>query len=403
MEYLFSEQAAQLVLQNHLEKLRHEIGKLSKETLTQNDNAKLEAHYTAKYVLDVPELLEDSVEGEESKVELIAEYGRNDPYRLWQPTADEYKGLLVHVPFTGDHEFFKVRPSTFDIVGYQAVEIEIKDHELQLKYLLSDQTKEHLAADLVKINQHLATLRLNVQPYRDQLLPTMQQAIAQRRRELHADNDLMQSIGIKIRERPGVAKTYVVPEIRKKIIPALATGHGPQEPTLDLDTYNEIIKACKDMALVMERSPSAFVGMGEEHLRDHFLVPLNNIFGGDATGETFNAAGKTDILIRHKGQNLFIGECKIWDGGSTLNAAIKQILDYTTWRDTKTAIIMFNRNKDFTAVVKKAGETMKEHANFKGPLYTKDEGTDSRFTFRHKNDPDREVMITLLLFDVPTS
>jgi hypothetical protein len=43
-----------------------------------------------------------------------------------------------------------------------------------------------------------------------------------------------------------------------------------------------------NMGTMLERSPSAFAGMGEEHLRDHFLVQLNGHFEGNATGETFN-------------------------------------------------------------------------------------------------------------------
>ena len=50
------------------------------------------------------------------------------------------------------------------------------------------------------------------------------------------------------------------------------------------------------MTHVMERSPSAFATADEETLRQHFLVQLNGHFEGQATGETFNAAGKTDIL-----------------------------------------------------------------------------------------------------------
>jgi hypothetical protein len=52
------------------------------------------------------------------------------------------------------------------------------------------------------------------------------------------------------------------------------------------------------MTHVMEQSPHAFVKMGEEDLRTHFLVQLNGVYEGQATGETFNFEGKTDILIR---------------------------------------------------------------------------------------------------------
>lgn len=49
------------------------------------------------------------------------------------------------------------------------------------------------------------------------------------------------------------------------------------------------------MVRVMECSPRDFSHMGEETLRSHFLVQLNAQYAGQATGETFNYEGKTDI------------------------------------------------------------------------------------------------------------
>jgi len=98
----------------------------------------------------------------------------------------------------------------------------------------------------------------------------------------------------------------------------------------------------QNMVTVIERSPSAFKNMQEEDIRQHFLVQLNGQYEGQATGETFNLEGKTDILIRVEGKNIFIAECKFWKGPESLKKAIDQLLDYTTWRDTKTAIVVFN-------------------------------------------------------------
>lgn len=58
----------------------------------------------------------------------------------------------------------------------------------------------------------------------------------------------------------------------------------------------------QNMVQVMELSPHVFHNMGEEDLRTHFLVQLNGAFKGQATGETFNFQGKTDILIRIEGK-----------------------------------------------------------------------------------------------------
>ena len=80
----------------------------------------------------------------------------------------------------------------------------------------------------------------------------------------------------------------------------------------------------------MERSPKAFRDMDEESLRWQFLVPLNSHYEGMATGETFNYTGKTDILIRYEGKNVFIAECKIWRGAEAFVETIDQLLGYTS-------------------------------------------------------------------------
>jgi hypothetical protein len=68
------------------------------------------------------------------------------------------------------------------------------------------------------------------------------------------------------------------------------------------------------MSLVMERSPTVFEKAEEEHIRVHYLVQLNGQYQGKATGETFNNIGNTDILIRHENKNVFVAECKFWEG-----------------------------------------------------------------------------------------
>jgi len=45
--------------------------------------------------------------------------------------------------------------------------------------------------------------------------------------------------------------------------------------------------------------------MDEESIRQHFLVQLNGQYEGQATGETFNFEGKTDILVRSEGKKHF--------------------------------------------------------------------------------------------------
>ena len=76
------------------------------------------------------------------------------------------------------------------------------------------------------------------------------------------------------------------------------------EPVLDEGEYQNILDIRMNMALVMERSPSAFTTIDEEDLRQHFLVQLNGQYEGQVTGETFNCQGKIDILVRADGKNI---------------------------------------------------------------------------------------------------
>ena len=155
------------------------------------------------------------------------------------------------------------------------------------------------------------------------------------------------------------------------------------------------------MVAAMERSPRAFRKMNEEDLRTHFLVQLNGQYEGQATGETFNYEGKTDILIREDDRNIFIAECKFWTGPAGLTKALDQLLSYASWRDTKTALLIFSRGRNTSTVLEGVPKTVIEHPNYKAEREANSE-TEFRYIFGHRDDTNREVIVTILVFDVPT-
>jgi hypothetical protein len=152
----------------------------------------------------------------------------------------------------------------------------------------------------------------------------------------------------------------------------------------------------------MERSPAAFASMDEEALRTHFLVQLNGHYEGQATGETFNYEGKTDILIRADGKNIFIAECKFWGGPKKLTETLDQLLGYSSWRDTKVAVLVFNRNKDFSKVLESVQSTIVAHSNCKRVVGAQSE-TSFRYVFSHRDDANREMTLSVLAFNVPSA
>jgi len=196
--------------------------------------------------------------------------------------------------------------------------------------------------------------------------------------------------------------TYKPSEVRRKIVPMRPTTQlsFKPEPVLDESEYQHILSVMDNMTKVMERSPHTFAYMDEEDIRQHFLVQLNGQYEGQATGETFNAEGKTDILIRSEGRNIFIAECKFWRGEKSFVEAVGQLLGYLTWRDTKTALVIFNKNKNLTSVIEKIKEVMDRHEHMKrGP---KIEGaTRLQYIFGNPGDPNREIAVTVMVYDIP--
>jgi hypothetical protein len=155
-----------------------------------------------------------------------------------------------------------------------------------------------------------------------------------------------------------------------------------------------------NMTKVMERSPHTFQTMGEEDIRQHFLVQLNGQYEGQATGETFNVQGKTDILIRYQGANIFIAECKFWHGEKLFLETVDQLMSYLSWRDTKTAILIFNRNKNLSGVLAAIKDAMGKYAHVKrGPKVEGD--TRLRYILGIPGDHEREIITTVLVYDIP--
>jgi hypothetical protein len=183
--------------------------------------------------------------------------------------------------------------------------------------------------------------------------------------------------------------------------PRVTTEAYKPEPVLEEAEYQHILAVMRSMSLVIERNPAQFASLDEETIRTHFLLQLNGHYEGSATGETFNASGKIDILIREENRNIFIAECKFWRGSKGCNEAVDQLLSYLSWRDTKCALLIFNKTRDSGAVRQKIHEVMEAHPAYRRTI-SRDPNGDARYIFVKESDPGREIIITTQLYDIPT-
>lgn len=179
---------------------------------------------------------------------------------------------------------------------------------------------------------------------------------------------------------------------------------GVGEPARKLadDIANQLVETLRSFAAALERQHKVSAHMlkeGEESLRDILLFILNAQWQGQVTGETFVGNGKTDLLLRYKDVNAFIGECKIWAGSSQFSEAINQLLGYTVWSDTRAGLILFIRGmKDVEGVVKKAAECITKHKN-----YIRKGMSENEFVVHSKHDSERHIRVSLIPVHIPSS
>jgi len=311
-----------------------------------------------------------------------------------------------HLGFSGDAELFKVQPSSYS--SHEPIG-SIKNGEFVFSVTMLEHNqatlKKEKESNITALREWLGVQQRDVEKFNETVRPTARRLIEERQEKGRRDQALVQSLGVPIRRRDGVSATYPIVAVKKQIAlprPSGERSQRPAEPALELKQYDEILATIQSMAMVMERSPRAFVKMDEETLRFLFLVPLNGIFEGQASGELFNFEGKTDILIRAQDKNVFIAECKFWKGPDGLTKTIDQLLGYTCWRDSKTAILVFNRDRNFSTVLQKIPGAIQSHPNFVRVIpYSSETGW--RFVFHHRDDKARELSLTVLAFEVPSS
>lgn len=386
--------------------ISREVGGYHADKLLNTSDDALIAYFIEKFTLDIPVINRDGIVADQRETQIDVS---RDPNRyIRDPSRPFYiAGTLieVEVPFSGDAQFFKVQPTTFSMSPPRG---EVKGSKLLLRVegtnLSGEAVRQQIDRSLAEIEGSLNYLRNSANTFNASISAQAQSQIAGRKDKLLTDRNLVASIGFAMKPRDGASATYATPQVRKKIMPGQPPASMVEfksEPTLAAEQYEEILSIMENMVRVMECSPSAFTHAGEEAIRTHFLMQLNGRFEGQASGETFNYEGKTDILIKDHGRNLFIAECKFWRGEAAYAETIDQLLGYLSWRDTKAAILVFNRNKNLSSALEKVVQQTAAHPNHIKLVRQRTE-TSWVYKLAHRDDPNREMIVTVMVFDVPS-
>ena len=185
-------------------------------------------------------------------------------------------------------------------------------------------------------------------------------------------------------------------KIRKIIKPKTKNVFVEPEYCISDSDYNNILNIIHNACSTMEATSRTFNKNNEEELRDFIISTLGTHYVDGVTGETFRKIGKTDIHVIFENKSAFIGECKIWHGIKKFTDAIEQVFGYSTWKDRKISLIIFNKdNKDFNSILDVIESWIK--ANTK--KVTK-ENANMWKCLIHREESNSDIQIAIQVYDI---
>jgi hypothetical protein len=408
-KYPFSDQNVKTVFENLVKHTVEEIKALDNDYVLKVSPTELELYFVEKVCISPLIFHKDKRYIKNQGSAQLIEVSDDSPRGGFFGAPEYIRGTQVDIviPFEGDPLLWRIRPSKFGATG-EYPKIEIQDNEVIISIVFADDTVEadELRNKLDNRINSLAgavdDLRKDVDSHNNLAPNKVRDALSRKRKVAQSVIGAIGALGIpmkKVDREPA----FAIPIERRESparSPKVATGEYKLEPFLDEEEYKYILEVLKSMSLVIERNPVSFASLDENAIRDHFLIQLNGHYKGTATGETFNASGKTDILIRAEDRNVFIAECKFWYGSKAFDEAINQLLGYLTWRDSKCALLIFNRTKHSTSVCQKMHEVISARSEHRKTMFHQPDG-DSRYILVKESDPGREIFVTTQLYDIP--
>jgi hypothetical protein len=316
----------------------------------------------------------------------------------------------VTLPFEGDAACFDSQPTT---LAFNPPRGEVDGKTLIFHVegvgLLPEQVRAQIQQTLADITQNLKHLRIDTERFNGNLYSYSHALIAQRRRKLLTDRNLVAALGYKLKTRDDSPLPEVAPTPRPLALqpPTASTLPYQPEPILAAKEYAYILETLQQSASMLAHSPSLFATFSEETLRGHILIHLNARFASESDGEAFAHEGSSTIALQVESRDIFMAECKVWSSPFALVATLNHLLMRGSWRDAKAAILLFYRPESgigsFAATLATVEETVKNHSNFKRELLQLSEsGFTYVFAQNHlgHSDPNREMLLTVLAFEL---
>lgn len=380
---LFDGQETRTYIARCAQQLKAEVEGMSDEDITTCDIQEWTDYLVDKYTIATITLFDDELthQVDRAKIRRHNAFAGYDPYEPRYFEVDGYK-ITFHMPYDGDANLFHLRPSSRILKRFEAANLSAPRGEecgvvsLSFEYTAKDleshsenmleYVRKQFENDFQGYRTMLSNVETDVKAFNAQLPETVRRSLEERRRKAETFAAIHKALEIPLKRSATAPNATPIPLKRIVRKPKQQPRHKPlpEERAISDFDYENINNIIFSTGTTMEKTARTYYRNNEEELRDHLLASLNTHYD-NATGETFRKLGKADIHIEFENKAAFIGECKIWHGEKAFDAAVQQALNYTTWRDVKIAVIIFNKeNKDFEGVIEKLNDWVGSHTTF---------------------------------------
>ena len=392
----------------HLNKMKAKVAGLSANEMDSTDRDAWVDYYCALFEIDpiviYPECKEIDIEEK-----TLQEYNTWYHLDLSERKYFDRPGCRAtcKVPFSGDPGLLELQPNPHTLARFEVDRI-VKPGDdgigaLLLVYELfqRDATSEgidgHFNEEISAIIAEAEKVNAEARQFNESLREIVEHEVNQRIQQLDKLAAIKQGLNIPLNRVKDAPMAMPMPLPKKKLAFSKPKPNKSNETMcsisdVDYETINAVIGEC---GAVMEQAPASFASLSEEQLRDYLRGMLGTHYD-NVTGETFRNRGKTDIHIPFGNRVAFIAECKIWHGQKAFMKAIEQLFSYTTWRDTKVSVVVFNKeNKNFDGVLGGIGNALEEN------VISVKRNKDAVWTCKVQDPVDERVMhVTVQAFNL---
>ena len=394
-------------------KMKLEVDEMSDAEIVSCNFNEFADYLADKYYIDPIILFETNIEKKLSKIKVKRENllrGHPDERDFFE--IDGVK-ITFKIPYDGDPNLFEIQPSSFIFLNFSTqnfvipydencgsftLDFEYTNQELEDKgEAMNEFVQKQFEHAFRNYKTMIGYVNKEVASYNNSLIGLSLRFLEDRKKKADSFSVISDELKIPLicsKNAPNIKPIQLKRIIRQPSTKPTVTRitSEPYISDSDYDNINNIISMC---GTTMEKTARTYFANTEEELRDHLLAALNTHYDA-VTGETFRKIGKADIHIEFQNKAAFIGECKIWHGERLFRSAIQQVLNYSTWRDLKVSVIVFNKeNRSFQHILSK----IKIWVDANVISYTQPKANIWKCRY-HRQDMNVDIQLSILAFDL---